>query len=474
MKFFKFMMLIAFVSISITSCSDDLNTTSGEYATTDQLQSAPLAGEAALSGMYTFMFDQKEISARDDWFGFHSIFLSTDLIGQDMVQVLHHWFGWDYRIDNRSANYSRTRNNWNFLYRIISTANGIIEVADINSETPQIRASSGQAHAMRAFAYHYLVRLYQQTYKGNESNLGVPLYLDGDREGKPRATVQEVYNQMVSDLTKAITALDGFNRANKTIINKNVAQGILARVYLDMENWSDAADMAMKAREGYPLMTGSQYLKGFGSINNPEWIWASDMTVESFPDSKYQSFVSHIATTTAGYTGIIGAYKAIDKSLYDQMSNSDKRKSAYFDNYNNNKFIDPNGDFTMDLVYMRSAEMYLIEAEAKARMGASDAAQILFDIVSTRDPNYVLSSSTGDTLVDEIWLQRRIELWGEGFSWFDLKRLNKGITRVYVGTNHRPDTQFDKPAGDQKTFVYQIPISEFESNPNIPESQQNN
>ncbi len=473
-QFNKILYIGGILFFSLIGCEKDfLETTPGEYAGTKQLQNSPIAGEAALSGLYSFLFDQS-LSGRDDYFGLASISITTDLMGTDMVQVLHHWLGWDYLIEDRSAAYSRTRNNWNFLYRIVSTSNGIIQVSALDSETASIRYSAGQAYAMRAFSYHYLVRLYQHTYLGHESDLGVPLCLENDTNGKARASVKEVYDQIVIDLEKAIIALDGFNRANKTIINKNVAQGILARVYLDMGEWQKAATLAASAHEGYPLMSGTQYLGGFNDITNTEWMWGSDMTVESFNENgKYASFISHIATDTPGYAGLIKAYKAIDKKLYDKIPNTDKRKNAFYPNYNNKKFVDANGDFASDLVYMRAAEMYLIEAEAKAHLGNNEGAQILFNMVSTRDSGYTLPSMSEADLLEEIWTQRRIELWGEGFSWFDLKRLKKGFTRDYPGTNHRPDALLTKAAEDQSTFVYQLPISEFESNPNLPDNQQN-
>ena len=74
--------------------------------------------------------------------------------------------------------------------------------------------------------------------------------------------------------------------------------------------------------------------------------------------------------------------------------------------------------------------MYLNEAEALARLGRnSEAQQALFDLIITRDPAYTKSSNTGDALVEEILLQRRIELWGEGFRYFDLKRMNLPLDR---------------------------------------------
>ncbi len=475
---YKKIFSIIFLTTMFISCSDELDTTSGRYATGDQVKESSLGGQSLTEGAYSFLFDQS-LSTRHDYFGLASIMLSTDLTGQDINQVVHHWFGWDYKVQDRNATYSRTRNNWNFLYKLVNISNSIIKSTDPNSSDDNVRFSSGQGYALRAFAYHYLVRLYQHTYKGHEDAPGVPIYTEVDAKGKPRATVKEVYDFMVSDLKTAVKALKGFERPNKSVININVAQGILARVYLDMEEWDKAAEFAKKAREGYPLMSSSAYKSGFNDINNQEWIWGSIMSVESFKEGgKYQTFVAHMATTTPGYTGLLGAYKAIDKKLYEQIADTDVRKEVFFfekdpekakyPNYSNNKFIDVSGAFDMDIVYMRAAEMYLIEAECKARLGSGGADE-LYELVHERNPKYKKSTKTGDELVKEVILQRRIELWGEGFGWFDLKRLKKGIDRSYEDSNHREKVKAD--AEDNATFVYQIPITEFESNPNI--KQQN-
>jgi hypothetical protein len=72
---------------------------------------------------------------------------------------------------------------------------------------------------------------------------------------------------------------------------------------------------------------------------------------------------------------------------------------------------------------MRAAEMYLIEAEARARQGNNTAAQeALFTLAKNRDASYTKSTSTGATLINEIMFNRRIEFWGEGFRFTDLKR----------------------------------------------------
>ena len=80
---------------------------------------------------------------------------------------------------------------------------------------------------------------------------------------------------------------------------------------------------------------------------------------------------------------------------------------------------------------MRIDEMYLIQAEAKAHTSAAEATTILTDYVKTyRDAAYSVSGR-GLSLLDEIWFQRRVELWGEGFGIFDTKRLNKPLVRFH-------------------------------------------
>ena len=119
---------------------------------------------------------------------------------------------------------------------------------------------------------------------------------------------------------------------------------------------------------------------------------------------------------------------------------------------------------------MRLSEAYLLKAEAEARGGDDAAAQqTLFELVSNRDSAYAKSTKTGDALLAEIFLQSRIELWGEGHEYFTNKRFNVGVDRS-SSTNHQHKAVI--PAG--KDFTYQIPLSiEINSNPNISSSDQN-
>ena len=118
---------------------------------------------------------------------------------------------------------------------------------------------------------------------------------------------------------------------------------------------------------------------------------------------------------------------------------------------------------------MRAAEMVLIEAEALARQGkGADAAKVMKELMANRQPGWNVTSVD----VEDVLLQRRIELWGEGFGFFDLKRCNKGIDRNYDGTNHLEGYRKVVPAQDVR-WTYQIPQNEIQENDLISEEDQN-
>jgi hypothetical protein len=112
--------------------------------------------------------------------------------------------------------------------------------------------------------------------------------------------------------------------------------------------------------------------------------------------------------------------------------------------------------------------MYLIEAEALCRLGGKDAdVQALMQALvkdSGRDPQYACTK-TGADLLEEVRLYRRIELWGEGFDWFDLKRWRQPIERHAhpTGSFHPQFAVSVKPEeGNQWTWIY--PAKEVDYN----------
>jgi len=126
---------------------------------------------------------------------------------------------------------------------------------------------------------------------------------------------------------------------------------------------------------------------------------------------------------------------------------------------------------------LRVAEMYLVEAEALARQAGKEdlAKDVLFLLAKNRDPQYVRSANTGAALIEEILVQRRVELWGEGRNFTDLKRLNLPLMRQVSGTAGQGfhvesfATVINQPAGGN-IWTWMIPRDEIDANPNLQQN----
>jgi hypothetical protein len=329
------------------------------------------------------------------------------------------------------------------------------------------------------------VQLYGKRYEARakpNTQLGVPLVLEPTTEGKPRNTVEEVYAQINKDLADAALLLTA-SRANKSHINLNVVRGFQARVALVQQDWANAAKFAAEARAGFAPMNATQYLDGFQDIANPEWMWGFDhLEDQSEFFGGYHSYISCNYNST-----VIRTYpKVINSLLYKQIPTTDVRAKMWVENptaansivppggvrpkFLNQKFRLPGVPSTSamgDVPYMRAAEMYLIEAEAKARLNdAAGASKVLFDLVKTRDASYVQSTKTGDALVAEILIHRRIELWGEGHRFLDLKRTNAPLNRNGTNAIASVVLLFDAAPGDVR-WEFLIPRREINANPAI-------
>ena len=297
--------------------------------------------------------------------------------------------------------------------------------------------------------------------------------------------MREVYNQITSDIENAITSLNGFTQRNIAQIDQRAAKAIAADIYLEIGDYTKAAAYANDARTGKTLMSQADYTgAGFSLKTNPEIIWGFDNSLQTKNiGNHYASFFSMYDSMNEGYAGAAGIYKIIDKRLYDQIPNTDYRKqvfngaaaSAYTFNgktkthpaYVSRKFKDLTF-FEGDYIYIRASSLYYIEAEALARLGqTAQARQVLYDITSVRDTGYTLSTNSGQSLIDEIILQKRIELWGEGYAWFDMKRLGVDLVRDYPGSNHTFGKFNISYSTDYNQYRFQIPQSEVSNNPNI-------
>lgn len=480
-------------AISFSSCSDDFFDTKQTGVVTQEDVDKVLSDKqeqftAFVRGIQAYMikYGASGSSSHDD-FGYLAILHCADMMANDMVLVANGsgWFMYDQNLSNGLETYRRTRIQWNTLYTIISKCNYIIDQLDSDTKDQTFQSALGHAYAYRALAYYTLVPFYQYTYQPltgpNASKPAVPLRLSSKEESiLSRASVKQVYEQIGADIEKSISYFstleqNGWDRSElagstKAFMNVNVAYGIAARYYLYTEQWQNAIDAASKAFAGQSLMTGKEYLDGFSDLNNAEWMWGMD--IDAINTTVYASFFSHLSNVSPGYAGI-GAYRAISKSLYDQIDANDMRKQAYIPSGKNKYFNLKFGDvanFENDLPYMRASEMLLIKAEAEARMGQNtQAATTLKPLLEKR---YATAPAITSMTADDVMLQRRIELWGEGFNLFDMKRTNTPMKRFYPGTNFQMANQFNSPV-ERSAFLLQIPLDEINENESLSPADQN-
>ncbi|MDO9373999.1 MAG: RagB/SusD family nutrient uptake outer membrane protein [Ferruginibacter sp.] len=482
------------ILLFVVGCKKDyLETVPSNGVTEKEIFSKLTTVYAALDGVVKEQFAYGiGASTGHDNFGQKSFDLQNDLMGNDMVvhSQGYGWFNTDYNLSEwgRATDGRQSDNAWYFYYDVIKQANGIINNIDFvqDASASEKESVKGQALGLRGYAYYYLINYQQQTYKGNESKPGVPIYTEVSTEGKARGTVKDVYDQIIADFTLAETLLTGKTRTSKANIDVTVVQGFRARVALVMEDWATAAAYAKKARTGYPLMVGDEYLAktAFSSVATPEWMWGSIIPADQA--TIYASFFSHIDISTGGYAAL-GGQKKITKALYDQINIDDVRKKAFRTpgtgttsnpDYNQLKHRVPvAGNWAADYLYMRSSEMYLIEAEALARQSQDAAARTVLEaLIKTRFPAYSAAGFSGAALVSEIILQRRIELWGEGFSLMDIKRFGQGLNRATGAGNHGapsfdPGVYTTSPADPR--FLMRVPQRELDNNTNMSPGDQN-
>jgi hypothetical protein len=470
-------------------CTKDyLETRPTTEVPTDDIFKDAQSAEMALNGIYRHFY---QYLGSHDQGGYFAVMHAIDLMGEDLFPKRegYLWFVSDYNYTgSRNVNSSRVSYFWSFFYDIVNNANIIIEkVPGVPGTEAEKNSLLGQALALRAFGHFMEVQLFAKTYKGNEEAPGVPVYTLPTEKGKARATVGEVYNQITADLDTAIVKLAGVAaRADKSYINLSVAKGLRARVALVMNDWEVAEKHAREARRGFSLMSTAEYVSGFNSAGNPEWMWGSLINNEQ--SIVLASLFSHLDPMAGGYASY-GNEKYVLKRLYNEMFADDVRKRVFWfndedmPNYMAKKFYLSGSSWAGDYVYMRAAEMYLIEAEAIAQQGgrSAEAGELLETLVKARGAEgYNLTAfATGAALLEEIYLQRRIELWGEGFRWLDLKRQQKPLERPFAsdlaldksGLHEASLARVTDIPVDDVRWTMLIPQDEMDANPNMEQNE---
>ena len=521
------------IVLALASCND-LDTTLyyGEVTPEQKeevLEKNPDMAQASVNALATGNYQYMTISSNHNDFGLPAIMMMFDSYGQDFISanIGYNWFRSSVALTVGINTGMDTYEVWYTMYNEIFAENSILQSIPADTEDSTLKFYRAQSLCFRAFDYWILSQVYQQTYYGYQDKPCVPVITEENQEeaainGAARNTVQEVYDQILSDLNEAvdllstsdITAQDVMASKPKRFFNLDAAYGMLARVYLTMHDYANAqkaAENCLAVTSCRPYTIDQVNHPTFISLEDSSWLWGQPVAeTDGAVLSGIVNFPSMMGTFSYGYAQY-GAWRWINKLLYDYIPDTDVRKGwwlnaeyksanlsqSYYNYMNSYGYVtDPNATGTAiqaytqvkyapynyeidtstnasDIPYFRIEEVYYILAEAQAMSGnTGGAVATLNNFVKTyRNPSYNFSGGSAEAIQEEIWMQRRVEFWGEGFvAWFDLKRLAKGVDRVGAGY---PTTYVYKFDAGTPYFVLPIPQQETQTNKLLTEADNN-
>lgn len=383
---------------------------------------------------------------------------------QTTSNALEYMFSWqsDMFIAMPQIGYVNIPNVWEGAYKYILGANAVLDyMDDVAGTTEEKNYVLAQALGLRAFYYYLLVNYYGAPYNYNKAALGVPLKLDSKMSEESnvmmtRNTVEEVYTQIIDDLNEAERLFLTVPVANQYqpnfLVSLPMVELLKSRVYLYMENWSEARKYAGKVINDWnfsildlngislPDPTVKDPYYEFNSYTSPEVIWAYGSIQDLV--SQYVTYLTNSSdkTTRRAFNAsetLLSSFKAGDlrKDLYivrEILVNAkDPNKNTFYDSYlpygkyktSNSVPVSSNEYFALSF---RLSEAYLNLAEAAALDNAEgeaiSAMNTLLEKRYTPATYTTISGLTGEALVNMIRDERRKELCFEGQRWFDLRR----------------------------------------------------
>lgn len=484
---------------AMTSCIDEAMPQNGTV-TQKQLEGSSTATAAVVKGLPTY---GKSLWRGGDYhwaYGASAIMRIRDVMADDYVVVDHDYNQFSPWAATRflGPSYLITQFVYTYYYRYILATNSVISAVSPEKATKEQLGYLGLGYAYRADNYLQMAQMYEflpndkfpdsKNAQGYDvKGLTCPIVTDTLSETKsrnnPRATHEQMFKFIESDLNNAEKYIVNItsNKGN-TLPNLAVVYGLKARLYMWNNDYAKAKEYAEKAISAYggdPMKEKEATDTKTGFNNITKWMWGAQYTAEDAAvKSGILNFTSFASNETVfGYAGA-GPMNMIGKSFYEKISDTDwrkvmwkapegsplEKKNQYVDAkfkeripvYGSLKFRPAEGNYESSSIgpitaypLMRVEEMYFIQFEAAERLAAGSGIQLLTDFMKKyRDPKYKFDTTkdygfTGNKAIDEILFQKRIELWGEGLSFFDIKRANVSVTRGYPGTNFFEQWRFN-------------------------------
>jgi tetratricopeptide (TPR) repeat protein len=413
---------------------------------------------------------------------------------------------------------------WRGWYRVVSRANDVLENAPVfleeqaptPAEAEEIRLIQGQAYFLRALAYFHLVRLWgESSFAEDSSRLAVPLHLavpqTRDEMMKPRASVGQVYNQIVADLKAAEDILPEYWPSDQIArATRYAAKGYLGKVFLYMEDYQNARTYFEEVINSgfFGLVTFEEYDQIFqGKLEfSQETIFELNYSIDMQQNIWENGLGSGIALTLAppgrGWSNCtphgVNIFRFGDDPRLKICTFAPEDSCATVDgamepcgasefNYTGHSFrkyvpedysvYSTNRNSGINYVLMRLSDIYLMYAEVLNETGNDMMAEGYVNKVRRRAysldpetpaPGVDFLGLTGTELRDSIREERFRELFAEGHRWYDITRW-KIVEEEVLKYNDFRVTQGEIIYHD-KDYYYPIPQQEIDNNPNMTPS----
>ncbi|NLP58060.1 RagB/SusD family nutrient uptake outer membrane protein [Lutibacter sp. B1] len=358
---------------------------------------------------------------------------------------------------------------WDQAYYVLNIANSIIENIDaVETETADDEILKnqykGEALAMRALIHFDLARIFGKPYSVDNSALAAPLVITVQTvdDDPARATVSEMYNQVVSDFTQSLNLLPtGINDGR---FNTWTVKALLSRVYLYMEKNAESLTIAKDVinNSPYSLVPNAEYVGSFRVDFNSERIFEIVNTEADNPGQRETiGYVVGPSFSTGGYGAVITTQVFEDlissepNDVRNLMFDEDDSGNAkgYF-----KKWPGKLGSsvVTNNIPVIRLSEVYLNAAEAAVKTNKpSEANMYLGNIMTRANPTIIVPASPN---LNDVLTERRKELALEGHRFFDLMRNN--LTVVREGGRHLLGVPTGLTNSDHRT-IFPIPEKEM-------------
>ncbi|WP_246085371.1 RagB/SusD family nutrient uptake outer membrane protein [Paucihalobacter ruber] len=478
--------IIILLGLILFSCSDFLEQEPGNQTSITELLSTKEGVLAALNGTYTTL----EASVREERFAVYADMQGGNIkftpipTGSNRGNIII-----PFRIENVYSFQDQAISGdfssfYQQSYSVINQANLILEFVDdlidaTNSEKNQIKA---EALSIRAYAHFLLALVYAQNYSftPNASHLGIVYNRTTLTESgvtfPSRETLDNTYTLIIDDIQRALslyTNLSALDGPIQTYFNENNTKAILARVYLNKNDWQNAFETAIEVinTSGVNLTSQENYLSEWENSVVPMTEILLQLSVPrdsggSAGGSLSQHFGFQTITAYGNYVAtndLLSLYESFDirsqmfleQSLATNINGELENVNYYF----TRKFQD-----TPPYPAVRLSEMYLIASEAAYNLNRTDDALNYLNFIRVRANASLISSTTN--LQNEILNERRRELAFEGHYFFDLGRNQRSITRNDGCLAIVCDLNYPSPK-----YVLPIPQENINLNSNLQQNE---